>query len=488
MDDKKEQLIRIVGKRNVLDDLETLDAYSKDHSFAPPRKPMFVVKPKNADEVQAVVMWANQTGTPLVPVSSGPPHFRGDTVPRVAGAVIIDLSRMKKVIRIDRHNRITIIEPGVTYAQLQPELAKHGMRLSTPLLPRANKSVIASLLEREPTLIPKYQWVLLEPLRCLEVVWGDGSKMWTGEAGEYGSQDLGEQYWKKRAAVTPHGPGSVDYYRLVSAAQGSLGIVTWASVKCEVLPQLHKLFFMPSSRLDNLIDCAYKILRFRLGDELLILNNVDLASILGEGTQHIKALREQLPPWVMLVGVAGRDILPRERVEYQEKSIAAIAQQSAVQFVSAIPGANDDKVLLSSSKEPYWKLGHKGGCQDIFFLTTLDKTLGFIETLFSVAEAVRYPTADLGIYIQPQQQGVCCHCEFSLSFDPGDQKEVARVQDLFTRGSEELLKHGAFFSRPYGIWADMAYSRDAQSTILLKKVKGLFDPNNILNPGRLCFS
>ena len=38
-----------------------------------------------------------------------------------------------------------------------------------------------------------------------------------------------------------------------------------------------------------------------------------------------------------------------------------------------------------------------------------------------------------------------------------------------------------------GIWADMAYNRDAQTTILLKKVKGLFDPNNVLNPGKLCF-
>ena len=52
---------------------------------------------------------------------------------------------------------------------------------------------------------------------------------------------------------------------------------------------------------------------------------------------------------------------------------------------------------------------------------------------------------------------------------------------------EELLKQGVFFSRPYGIWSDMAYSRDPQTTTVLKKVKGIFDPNNVMNPGKLCF-
>jgi FAD/FMN-containing dehydrogenase len=48
--------------------------------------------------VQKLVKLANETMTPLVPVSSGPPHFRGDTVPGIGGAVIVDLSGMKKII------------------------------------------------------------------------------------------------------------------------------------------------------------------------------------------------------------------------------------------------------------------------------------------------------------------------------------------------------------------------------------------------------
>lgn len=115
----KEKLACIVGSGNVFDEPNILDAYSKDESFVTPMKPWAVVKPKNVDEVQSILKWANQTATPLVPVSSGPPHFRGDTVPGVPGAVIVDLSRMKQIIKIDRRNKMAIIESGITWTALQ---------------------------------------------------------------------------------------------------------------------------------------------------------------------------------------------------------------------------------------------------------------------------------------------------------------------------------------------------------------------------------
>jgi len=177
--EKKEELIEIVGDKNVWDDPGTLETYASDYSFVPSRKPRFVIKANNADEVQRIVEWANRTATPLVPVSSGPPHFRGDTVPSEGGAVIVDLSEMKQITSIDSKNRIVVVEPGVTYSQLQPELAREGLRLSMPLLPRRNKSVVASLIEREPTQIPKYRWLSADPLRCLEIVWGNGDRMMT---------------------------------------------------------------------------------------------------------------------------------------------------------------------------------------------------------------------------------------------------------------------------------------------------------------------
>jgi hypothetical protein len=312
--------------------------------------------------------------------------------------------------------------------------------------------------------------------------------MMTGEMGNFPSIEYARE--KYFALLTPRGPAQVDYYRLVQAAQGTMGIVTWASLRCEKLPKVQKFFLVPAKSLDELIDFAYRLLRFRFGDEFLFLNGSNLAYILGEGADGIKALRDELPPWVLILSVCGRDILPEEKVEFLEKDIADIAQQFGLGLMSSVPGASNEQVLeaiLNPSKEPYWKLGYKGGCQDIFFLTTLDKTPGFVRTMYSVAEAQGYPTSDIGIYIQPVHQGASCHCEFSLPYDPSRQIEVTKMQGLFAEASERLLEAGAFFSRPYGIWADIAYSKDTQSTVVLKKVKDIFDPNHVMNAGKLCF-
>jgi hypothetical protein len=488
MIDTREELLNTVGADNLLDDEETLQAYARDESFAHPLKPWYVVKARNADQIQKLVQWANRTATPLVPVSSGPPHFRGDTVPSVPGAVIVDLSEMKRIFNIDRRNRIVAVEPGVTYTELQPLLAKAGLRLSTPLLPRSNKSVIASLLEREPITITKFQWTALEPLRSTEIIWGDGERFRTGDAGNWPSIEVAMN--KKQSGLGAAGPAQIDFYRLASGAQGSMGIVTWASLKCEVLPEVHKLYFAGTQKLDNLLDFFYKILRYRFGDELFILNNHNLASIISPDPERIQTLKTELPPWAILVGIAGRAVLAKERVEFQEKDITEIAQQLGLKLVPTLPGAVNSDVLnsiLNPSREPYWKLNYKGACQDIFFVTTLDRTPDFLRIMYSTAESAGYPVSDIGVYIQPLHQGVNCHCEFNLPYNRNSVKETARMNELFTRASEKMLQEGAYFSRPYSIWANMTYNRDAQASIVLKKVKGIFDPNNVMNPGKLCF-
>jgi len=179
-DSMKNKLATIVGAENVLDDAGLLELYAKDQSFAKGIRPWFIVKPQNAQQVQALVKWANETSTPLVPVSSGAPHFKGDTVPSAPESVIVDLSGMNKIISINRQQRMVVIEPGVTYEQLQTALAKEGMTLSTSLRPKANKSVLTSVLEVEPRLNCLHQFNYTEPVRCTEVTYGDGNQIFTG--------------------------------------------------------------------------------------------------------------------------------------------------------------------------------------------------------------------------------------------------------------------------------------------------------------------
>src|SRR4030042_4108792 len=102
---EKEKLVKIVGAGNVSYAKATLDEYSRDTSFVNTVRPVCVVKPKNASDVKKIVNLANETLTPLVPVSSGPPHFRGDTVPGIGGGGRVGLSGVKKNNNVDPGRR-----------------------------------------------------------------------------------------------------------------------------------------------------------------------------------------------------------------------------------------------------------------------------------------------------------------------------------------------------------------------------------------------
>lgn len=194
----KEQLEKIVGKRNVSDAKEALARYSRDHSLVPPAMPDLVVRPKDAEEVGAVVKWANEHDIPLVPVSSEV-HFYGCTIPK-QGGVVVDLTRMNKIFEIDDYNRRVRIEPGVTWKQLTEELEKKGMRMIMPLLPPANRSVLTDYLEREVPTNTVYDYG--EPTQSFELVWP------TGEVFRLGSASVNGYPESKSKGANPSGPGS----------------------------------------------------------------------------------------------------------------------------------------------------------------------------------------------------------------------------------------------------------------------------------------
>lgn len=483
------RLSGIVGPENVYGDGTTRDRYSKDISFVDAIRPEGVVRPQNGQEVGRLVRLANDDLMPLIPVSSGPPHFRGDTVPGEGGAVMVDLSRMKKIVRIDRLNRVAMVEPGVTFAELLPQLEVAGLRINMPLLPRKEKSVVGSLLGREPVIMPGYQWDIGDPLDCLEVVFGNGDVFRTGSAAGPGS--IQEQIAAGGAQDEPLGPGQTSWHRAVQGAQGTLGIVTWATVRCELLPRIEEPFLIGSVRLEKLLEMVHWLVRLRLVNECFLLNNVDLAASLAERwPRDYSNIKASSPPWVLFFNIAGYRYLPEERVAYQAEDMHRVGQRLGLEPVAKIGPISAARVLKTirvPSDEPYWKLRPSGACEDIFFLATSDRLTGLIRTMFSVTQQSGYPASDLGIYLQPAVQGTSFHCEFSLFYDPGDRRAVEVTRSLSTEATRRLMDQGAFFSRPYGESARMIANRDAATVAALKKIKASFDPNNIMNPGKLCF-
>ena len=489
METKKEALVRIVGSENFVDDPAVLAAYAKDESLVSPLLPWFVVRPGHAEEVQKLVVWANETGTPLVAVSSGPPHFHGDTVPSAPEAVIVDLTRMKAIKRIDRRNRIAVIEPGVTYFELDAALAELGLRIARPLSPRPNKSVVASLLERQPTLIPRLHYSFPEPLRTCGVVWGTGESAFTGEAGG-GPLSLEDQWARGMAQVDAKGPLMTDLMRLLTGAQGSMGIVVWASVRLQLLPTVHRYRFVPAEEIDELIDFCQRLERTRLGDEVVLFNAAQFARLVAKDADDAARIAQALPRWCVVVGLGGAAFFPEERVAVAEKDLGVLAQACGLRLLPGLAGIGNAELARTfrgCCEGTHWKLREQGGAAEVFFLTTLDKVPGFIATVNAVARSHGYPTSAIGVHVQPQHTGTAQHAEFTLPFDPAKPAEVAAMRAMHAQASHALVAQGAYFSRPYGAWADLVYSRDATARGVLRTVKRIVDPKNILNPGKLCF-
>ncbi len=485
---KDNRLAEIVGKGNIDRRRATLEAYSRDISFVPPVRPACVVNVSQAEDVRKVVNLARQSRTPVVPVSSGPPHFRGDTVPGTGGAIIVNLSGMKKIIHISRRHRVAMFEPGVTFGELIPPLAEEGLRLNMPLLPRSLKSVAASLLEREPVTMPKYHWDIADPLACLEIVFGTGDTFRTGAAA--GSGTIEEQWAAGGAQKEAAGPSSASWYRLVQGSQGTMGIVTWVSARCEIVPRLEEPFLVGSSGLDKILETVHWLVRLRLVNECLVLNNTSLASIVTGTEADYRQIKAGLPPWVLFGNIAAYDYFPEERISGQIKDMVAVTQRAGLEAVKSLGGVTAGQLLAAVQRpcaEPHWKLRRKGACQDIFFLTIYQKLGDLIKTMYEAADAAGYPAPEIGIYLQPVVQGVNCHCEFNLFYDREDAAESGRVKELTAGAVRGLMAAGAFFSRPYGEQARSVMNRDAASVAALKKVKAILDPDNIMNPEKLCF-
>jgi FAD/FMN-containing dehydrogenase len=396
---------------------------------------------------------------------------------------------MKKIINVDRARRVAMVEPGVTFGELIPAAEKQGIRLNMPLLPRHSKTVVGSLLEREPVIMPKYQWDISDPLACIEVIFGTGDDFRTGQAAGPGTV---EEQWKVGGIQkAPYGPGIASWHRIIQGAQGTMGIVTWASLRCELVPSLEEPFMVSSDKIDKLLDMASWLIRLRMVNECFILNNIDLAAIFARkwpgDYQNIKA---GLPAWTLFYVVAGYEVFPEERVSSNIKNITDITQRLGVEAVKSAGGISANEILKAVQKpsgEPYWKLRYKGANEGIFFLTINDKVEGLIGTMNDLAAGAGYPVSDLGAYIQPVVQGSGCHCEFNLFYDPKNSSEVNQVKELSASATKALMTRGAFFSRPYGENARAILNRDAASVAVLNKIKKMLDPNNIMNPGKVCF-
>ncbi len=483
--DVKAKLSGIVGAKNFSDNPADLEAYSTDLSYYPAGLPNYVVKPANSEEVSAVIKFCSENSIPVVPCSSKV-HFYGATIPK-EGGVMLDLSRMDKIFEIDADNRRVRFEAGVTWEKLTKDLEKEGFRVIMPLAPPAERSVLTDFMEREEPTNQVYDYG--EPLEAMEVVWPTGEIFRMGSASVDGYPD------SMSKGANPSGPG-LDFYRFFQCAQGTMGVVTWTNLKIESIPRIDKILFAPLEDLNYGIDFLYRILPRRIGQEVLLLNNVDLAALISENPDDFEKLQATLPTWTLILVISGLLRRPEEKIAYEENFLKQVILNEFPDLhldenIPGFPGLR--KRLLPILRQPwpagktYWKNAYKGGCQNLFFHARPMLAQQYISIVENIAAQYGYPIQEIGMYIQPIEHNRACRIEFNFFYDPDSESEKAVIRALYNDAAKELLAEGAVFTRPYGDLAPIVYDKAANYAMTLKRLKKVFDPNNIMNPGNLCF-
>jgi FAD/FMN-containing dehydrogenase len=450
-----------------------------------PVAPSYVVRPADAAELQRLMRVANDVGLNLTLASSTGGHCKGGFT-AAKDSVLVDLSSWKGIPWVNRRNRVCLIEPGVTYSELLRALAPYGMTIPMPLSPRSGKSVVTAVMDREPSTWPNRQWDSGDPVASTEFVFGNGEIFRTGAAGGPGT--LESQRAAGGAQKSPAGPSQTDFHRVVQGSQGTMGAVTWIALRAELKPTVERPLLLGADSLAKLIPFVYEVQRPWLGEHSFILDRTAAAMLLhARGGEMFGEIRSSLPRYLCLQNIAGFERLPKERVEYQTKDLEAIARAHALQPAPDCGRVSAQRLLdiaTTPSGEWDWRHHLHGSCLSLFFLTTLDRVPGLVDVFADLARRKELGEETVGCYVQPVVQNHACHVELLVPFDAGRPGEIGRMRELEREGVGRLAAAGAFFSRPYGSAAEMVFQQNPVSYDVLKKVKGIFDPNRVLNRGK----
>lgn len=472
------------SKLNVETGASSVSPFSTDRDTKIGHTPAAVAKLRDSDEVVDLIKWANKNAVSLIPVSSTGDRRRGDTVPADEGVVVADLTEMRALKHADKRDKIAIIEPGVDFASIDGLLSPYGLRAHRPLKPRAGKSVVASYLDREPITSPDDHWDVSDPMGGTSLVLGSGDFVLTGGAAVEGS--LEDQITRGNRHMLQTGPSSIDLLRVAQGAQGSLGIMTWAAVYCERIPAVEKSWFACADNLEAVMNMARDILHRRISTTLFIVDNTQLALLMGGDAAKFLELSKSLPDWTLFITTAGIHHDPEEKVQWQSEEIAEYAQQYGVELHEQLQGNSSTAFAsnLRKTETESYKDRPYGAHKELFFLRSYSKAGKAVSNMRDFVTGSEFSSQPIGTYIQPMVQGVYSHVEFTFPYQPQGGEQIQKVNAFWRSAAKACASSGAFFSRPYFEWSELAFESNTNALKMLNSTKSLLDPNNIMNPKR----
>ncbi|OXB93061.1 FAD-binding oxidoreductase [Parageobacillus galactosidasius] len=448
-----EDLLERIGDRERVTINETvLEQHSKGMAYHEPRKPDVVVFPRTAAEVSAVLSYANERRIPVTPFGAGT-SLEGHIIP-VQGGITLNLTMMNNIIDIRPDDFLAIVEPGVTRMQLNQALKKHG--LFFPVDPGADATIggMAST-NASGTNSVKYG-VMRDQVLGLEVVLADGKIVHTG-------------------GMAVKSSAGYDLTGLFVGSEGTLGVFTKIIVRLQGIPEATNAIKVSFPTLAEAAQAAASILKAGVSPGKIEL--VDEQTI--QAVNQYKQTDYPAAPtlFIELSGSASsvkdgtelvKELCVAENAvsfEMEEDSVARAKLWEARHHAAfAIQAAYPGKVMLSTD-----------------VCVPISKMPAAIAETRKLVDEYGMTAAILGHVGDGNYHTI-------LAFDPADKEEVKRVEEVNARIVRYALSHGGTCTGEHGIGIgkrQFLYEEHRDSVPFMKGIKQLFDPNGIMNPGKI---
>ncbi len=450
----KQALVEIVGEENYTDSLIDMVSFSYDASEHSHR-PTCAVWAETADQVSEILKLANREKIPVIPRGAGT-GLSGMAVP-IEGGIILDLSRMNNIVKISIEDRLAVVQPGVVYVDLEKALAPFGFFF--PPDPASGKvsTLGGNVATNAGGLKGAKYGTTRDYVLGLQVVLPDGRIMRTGS--------------KTMKSVSGY-----DLTRLFVGSEGTLGVVTEITLKINPKPTATSTALATFDSLEDAGRAINQIMHSGIVPSAL--------EILGRET--IAAINQNTDlnlPEVDAMLLAETDGYTREETDYQIEKVIQNFEENNAKEVKRAKTDKEVEDLWAARKSAYAVLAR---IKTHFVLEDVTVPMTNIAELLKGIEAIskRY---DLQIATFGHAGDGNLHPQ--ILYDGYDPEQVRRMEEASADLFKLAIDLDGTLTGEHGIGLAkaqyMTLEHDQAAMDVMRHIKKMFDPNNILNPGKM---
>ena len=431
-----ERLESIVGGENVSVGPRAAEKFLRPAQEAPN---LVVVSPSDDGEVQKIVDLAREHRIAIVTVND---RFLLEEDLEKEG-ILLDFSRMDKIERIDKPNLIAHVQRGVIWDQLNAELKKQGLRTVAPVAANS-ESVAESCAARVVGKAAAKYWDY--PVTNLRLVLANGHIHKTGTHG------FNEEASDGRSEG---GPNLSNWF---TCSDDIFGVMTRATILLWPVYETRACLVAGFDDADELLRALRNLPRTELGVEYLGINSAYLRNLLGGDG-------EAFPPWVLVVGLEGRTRL----VEHHRDRILRLLKGYDCSM------EEDLIVPMTEQLDLPWM---EASDNHTAFFTLFARLKEMDAEMDKAAASTGVPEEKVGKVFVSFDCGRAVYAVYDWLDEPY-RGEAIKAMNL------ALSELGACFNRPHGELGRKIYASIPNHLPVLKHIKGILDPDNIMNPGRI---